>query len=248
MANTLKKALGFVASGCGLIPYSTETVDFMTSGYKCKNCGKRGIFGAGLKAYSKNGEQLRYWRIWPLIPYYLECEHCHHRWAALRSAEAPEDTSLSLGIQDIRITETSREAEPIGEDQKIIDNSKSSITLTRRFQVTKEWSQTCVLETNEITATTSTFGIGTVEGISFQRLAEARLSERYSVQENKRLVYTEDIVLNIPPNTKLRVVFQWKRIWQRGLLALAFNNGQIVTAQFRVVIAVTFDQVQLDEP
>ena len=36
---------------------------------------------------------------------------------------------------------TFRTEESIGEEQRVIDNSKCSISLTRRFSVSKEWKQ-----------------------------------------------------------------------------------------------------------
>lgn len=240
--------MAFVASGYGLIPMSQEHKNFVASRFKCQNCGKRLFAGAGLRTYSKNGEQLSYWRIRPIFDVFLECEHCDHRWPVLRGSVITETPgSLPLAIQDIRIAETSREEESIGEDQKIIDNSKSSITLTRRFEVTKEWAQTCVLEFNEIKAKTNQIGLGPVEALSLQTQAQTIISKQYSVEQDKKLVYTEDLTLNIPPNTKLRIVFQWKRIWQHGLISLVLSNGRIVAAPFRVAVAVTFDQVQRDE-
>jgi hypothetical protein len=242
MHKSLQKALGFLASPFGLIPYSREQMTCIESGFRCPRC-HQSIRGA--RRYSKNGVKLKFWDM--KVSIYLECPKCRYRWKLFRGAPGPVESNKPVGIWDIEIIETVRTEEAIGQDEKIIDNSQSSIGVTRRFEVMKEWSQTFVVDRGKLDTETKQMRIALAENLAIQNKVEAAISERYSVRDEKRQICTEDVTLNIPQNTKSHVVFQWKRIWQHGILSLKCENGAKLEVPFKAAVAVTFDQIQRDE-
>ena len=245
-SNKLGKILAFAASGYGLIQYSDDQKKYIASFNRCPNCRRR-IRKKKIKQYSVDGKELSYWRIIPLLPAFFECPECHYRWKVFRDSKNPKEDSVQVaGVRDVVVTESERSEESLGEDQKIIDNSATSITMTRRFSVSKEWSQTCEINYAAIKNKAKRLGIGIQDWVSFQRLSQSKIAESYSLRQGERQVHAEEITFNVPAHTKMRVVFQWKRIWQSGLLIFTYDDGNKLEVPFRIAIAVTFDQIVSD--
>ena len=82
---------------------------------------------------------------------------------------------------------------------------------------------------------------------NFKLNAQSVVKDRYSISESSKQTYSEEIVIEIPAYTKLRVFFQWKRIWQLGLIRFQDRNNKEFEIPFRVALGITFDQMQVDE-
>ena len=201
-----------------------------------------------------------------------ECPKCEQRWAVFSESQPgmvrqktkimtvqsnkPEKLterkhSTASGIVSLTILETERVEEFLGSEQRLIDNSNSSTNLTRKFTISKEWSQSYTIEYENTTTRGGEGGIG-LQFFNFnlgniKLTTQSNLKEKYSISESSKQTYGEEIVIQIPPHTKLRVFFQWKRLWQHGLIKLKDSNGSECELPFRVVIGVTFDQMQVDE-
>lgn len=175
-----------------------------------------------------------------------ECAKCHQRWPVF-TASQPKVPNPDY---EVDITETSRTEEPIGDEQRTIDNSKSSIELTRRFTVSREWSQSYSIEYEKMCSNKQQLNLGVAQGVDvgIRTAAEDSIRERYAVSGETRQTYAEEITLNVPARTKLCVVLHWKRIWQQGFLVLKSGSGQIAQLPFQIAVGITFDQVQADEP
>ena len=57
---------------------------------------------------------------------------------------------------------------------------------------------------------------------------------------------TEEVSCQAPAYRKLTVVVRWKRIWQHRIV-VAMRDGEPLHIPFRVAVAVTFDQQQIEE-
>ncbi len=57
---------------------------------------------------------------------------------------------------------------------------------------------------------------------------------------------TEDVSCQAPAFRKLTIVVRWKRIWQHGIV-VAMRDREPLQIPFRVAVAVTFDQQQIEE-
>lgn len=179
-----------------------------------------------------------------------ECPQCHQRWSVFHRSEpsAPRQQELDTLRVDA-IVETSRSEELLGEEQRIVDNSKSAIALERRFTVTKEWSQFCTLEHETTRDIAGGLAIG-VPGVpnvaSITASAKEIVTAHYAISEETKRTYTEEITLRIPAKTKLTVNFSWKRIWQHGVIKVYDEKGMLHELQFKVAVGLTFDQAQVD--
>lgn len=201
-----------------------------------------------------------------------ECPKCEQRWAVFSESQPgmvrqktkimtvqsnkPEKLTekkqpIASGIVSLTILETERVEEFLGSEQRLIDNSNSSTNLTRKFNISKEWSQSYTIEYENTTTHGGEGGVGlqlfNLNLGNLKLTAQSNLKEKYSISETSKQTYGEEIVIQIPPYTKLRVFFQWKRLWQHGLIKFKDCNEAEYELPFRVVIGVTFDQMQVDE-
>jgi len=195
-----------------------------------------------------------------------ECPKCHQRWSVFSGAKAgivrqrmseitvkgdqskrPRLNMKSLDISQLNVVETERVEEYLGSEQRVIDNSKSGITVTREFTIGKEWSQSYSIDYEKTNSLAGEVGGGFFNLGTFKTTFQRTIKDRYSISEGIKLTYSEKIILQVKENTKLRVIFQWKRLWQHGLLKISDKNGVEFEVPFRVAIGVTFDQVQVDE-
>lgn len=212
---------------------------------KCPRCNRWPIIP---NYFKEDGTRIPALTLLPLMDQgaIAECTKCHQRWSVFAASQS----SVSSPEYEVDFIETKRTEEPIGEEQRTIDNSKSSIQLTRRFAVSKEWSQSYSIEYEKASANKQQLNIGLNQGVDagIQSVAEDSLKERYSISSGSKQTYTEEITLSVPANTNLRVVFSWKRIWQQGLLILKNRSGQKIELPFQIAVGVTFDQTQIDQP
>jgi hypothetical protein len=89
--------------------------------------------------------------------------------------------------------------------------------------------------------------IGMGESTSIKATFEETIRQKYSISEGTREISSEEIWIEVPQFTKLVLVFQWKRIWQRGFIRLRDQSNRELKVPFQVVVGVTFDQLQADE-
>ena len=90
-------------------------------------------------------------------------------------------------------------------------------------------------------------GIGIDEITSIKTSFEETIRKQYSISEETKEVYSEEIEIEVSSSIKLNLVFQWKRIWQCGFIKFRNQNNEELKVPFRVVVGVTFDQLQIDE-
>ncbi|NWF58397.1 MAG: hypothetical protein HXY43_03555 [Fischerella sp.] len=201
-----------------------------------------------------------------------ECPKCKQRWAVFSESQpgmVRQKTKIMTvqsnkpgkvtekkqptvsGISSLTILETERVEEFLGSEQRLVDNSNSATKLTRKFTISKEWSQSYMIEYEKTTTRGGESGLGlqlfNLNLGNLKLTAQNNLKEKYSISESSKQTYGEEIVIEIPPYTKLRIFFQWKRLWQHGLIKFKDRSGTEFEVPFRVVIGVTFDQMQVDE-
>jgi hypothetical protein len=195
-----------------------------------------------------------------------ECPRCHQKWSVFSGTKAGivrqhmseitvkgDQSKISkidienLDIGNLDVEEAERIEEYLGSEQRLIDNSKSGIIVTREFTISKEWSQSYVIDYEKTTSLGGGVGGGLLNLAIFKSTFQRTVKDHYSISEETKLTYSEKITLQVKENTKLRVIFQWKRLWQHGVLKVSTKKGEAFRIPFRVAIGVTFDQVQIDE-
>lgn len=220
--------------------YSKEYNKYLKT-RKCPLCNKFIIFG--IQYLKSDGTPISIFDISESLDRSLvfKCPKCFQKFNVYAISQTISPKNPSLKIIEFHISE-----ESLGEEQRLIDNSKSSINMTRSLKISKEWSQSCTLEYEKACTTGKEFNIGTDMAASIKISAEKAIKKKYSISEETHRTYTEEVVLNIPKNTKVRVFFNWKLIWQHGVIKLSDINEEI-KIPFKAIVGVSFDQRQVDE-
>ncbi len=238
--------------------FSEEHKKFYASGYKCPSCGESalGFTSPRLNYYSRDGRQLSFGaHSTDLMLYkstlgfkpsteFAECQKCGYRWSIYEKFQPniPAQKPEFLGI-----IETERSEEIIGVDTRLIDNSRSSSKLIRKFSINREWAKVYSIEYEKTQVDGIELGVGVSEAASIKVASEKSIRNKYCTSEESREIYSEDVELEIPAFAKLNLIFQWKWIWQHGFILLCNANGNESRIPFRVVVGITFDQSQIDE-
>lgn len=142
----------------------------------------------------------------------------------------------------MEVVETHRSEEPLGMEERSIDNTRSTTTVTRTLKASKEWTRNYSIDLENVRR-------GSV-GLSIQVLkadVEKTLREKYSLTEQVHETYGEEIGLTVPARTRVRLVLHWKRIWQHGIVRITYSDNRIVEVPFELAVGITFDQDQLGD-
>jgi hypothetical protein len=244
--------------GRSVYKFSKDHRIFCASGYKCSSCCKSalGLTSPRLNYYSGDGKQLSliahstdlflYKSTLGFTPSVelVECQKCGFRWSIYEKNQSsiPEQKLEFSGI-----IETDRSEEIVGVDRRLIDNSKSSSRLTRKFSINREWSKVYSIEYEKAQVNGIELGVGVSEAVSVKATSEESIRKKYFTTEESREICSEEVEVEIPASTKLNLAFQWKRIWQHGFILLRNEHNEESRIPFRVVVGITFDQSQIDE-
>lgn len=105
------------------------------------------------------------------------------------------------------IIEGSRYEVPLGEETRIIDNSKSSSPTTRVVRLTREWAKTYALDVERNMTVRGSAGLGIHIVLQLKAEAERVLRNTYSVSSEERETFAEEVTLNIAQHTKSEIIF-----------------------------------------
>lgn len=200
---------------------NTLQVDLLEGQTLELNCGVQGLQGLSMKLFNPNDYL------------YIEYENV-----------VIKDTQSKLNLRGA--VETRRSEEFIGDEDRIIDNSQSSIAISRCFSVGKEWTKSYVIEHEQADVDLHEINIG-IDSSSLKKLSEQRIIKKYSITEEMRELHQEQVKVEVPARTKIRIRFHWKRLWQHGLLNFEDEHGRAIKIPYKVITGVTFDQTQSDE-
>lgn len=239
--------------------------EIVYSKMKCPFCGQAPIVP---KYFDQTDKQIPFGTAYSKMDSLAvaECPKCHQKWSVFSGSKSgivrqrmseitvkgDQSKASQIGIKDLdiehlNVVETERVEEHLGSEQRLIDNSKSAITIMREFTIGKEWSQSYVIDYDKTTSVGGEISANLFGFVTLKSTLQRSIKDHYSISEGTKLSYSEKINLQIKENTKLRVIFQWKRLWQHGFLRISTKNGKELEIPFRVAIGVTFDQVQIDE-
>lgn len=249
MLDSLNKSFGSLSSEMygGILGWSEEYKKYLTLGYKCPECSQSLLNSAGFvtkgQFYDINGNKLAPMAVVFNRSALLECENCHYRWPVFKNVTK----SASKKFYTVDVVETHRSEESLGIDQRLIDNSKSSTTISRRFSVSKEWAKTYSIECENSITKGAELNLGLNEISSIKLASDDAVRKQYSIASEERENYEEGIEVEVPAHTKLCISFHWKRIWQHGFIRFRNDDNLEFQVPFQIVVGVTFDQAQIDE-
>ncbi|MBD2255398.1 hypothetical protein [Nostoc parmelioides] len=225
---------------------SKEYENFLASGYKCSQCSEVLYSmwkGYKVNFYSKNGEKIK-----PPFIYkaeIVECPNCNYRW------NVRGESNVNSANKVLEIKETQRSEEFIGKEQRLIDNSKSTSKITRRFTITREWSKAYSIEYEKTQVNGLDINLKLkfleVELDAMKLLFQETIKKQYSISEETKENYTEEVIVEVPEYKKTNLIFSWKRIWQDGFIKICSPDNTEISIPFKVVVGVTFDQSVVEE-
>lgn len=216
------------------MPWSKEEKKYMRT-QKCPYCGGYVLWP---HYYKSNGKRTIF-----ALRDFTECTKCNRRWPRYDNVSISSSTQV-VGVLDV--VEVDRIEEPLGDEIRTIDNSASDITVTRVLRATKDWMQSYSVDAEQTKVTGQGLEIGSKEIGSFKASAEDTLRRKYSLSNEVRQTFSEEIGLTVPARTKIRLTIQWKRIWQRGYVRIQHEPDRIIEVPFQMAVGLTFDQSQVD--
>lgn len=174
----------------------------------------------------------------------VTCRRCGGSWNHFAAADQPLPMPSDELV--VRITETVRTEEPIGDETRRVDNSGTSTSTVRRLRVTKRWLQKCEVqvEQSHTSGGGAELAVGTVA--KYKSTTEAAVKRNFAIGTEDEQTFEEEIEITVPPRTLVQLRLRWKRIWQEGYADLTDPQGNTARVLFRTVVGVTFDQESVD--
>lgn len=224
---------------------SDEYTKFKFNG-KCPSCSNRHLINfmkqlGSWKLFDGKGQPLSMFTPMWRLPQgaHMVCQNCSYKITVFEVDKLPKEEAVEL----VNLVETHRSEERIGRDERLIDNSSGPAAVTRRLLLTREWSRDCKLDQESSERSTEGFTLGGQDSTHFSLETERLLKQRYSITEGSREVFTEEVTLTVPPGVRLRVIIDWKNLWQHGVINARRGNDR-VSYRFQVLAGLTFDQTQ----
>jgi hypothetical protein len=150
----------------------------------------------------------------------------------------------SNDLPRIDVVEATRVEQPLGSEERTIDNSHADSAVTRTLRATRRWTQTWQLDFEKSRNTGKDIGVNLAQLASFRGNMDRTLRERYSTSASLEQAFEEEVTLTIPPRTALCLILNWKTIVQEGYLRVHDADGAEVP--FAIAVGLTFDQRQVD--
>lgn len=160
----------------------------------------------------------------------------------------PSQTTQSADVWDTRIEEAERYSEPLGEEVRVIDNSRSTSSTERKITVSRQWSQSLSLDVERTTEIGGSVGAKVANLVDLSASAKRTVKQAYSVSEEQLKTYSEEVTIRVNAETKSEVTFRWRQVWQRGVVVGTSRDGLTSRTPFAVKLHPTFDQAQADIP
>jgi hypothetical protein len=172
-------------------------------------------------------------------------------WSRVERPDMPLDSEATVSASGpampatYTVIEGSRYEVPLGEETRIIDNSRSSSSTIRVVRLVREWARTSSVDVTNITTIRGSAGLD-IHVVNLKAEVERALNKRYSNVTEERETFAEEVTLNILEHTKSRIVFSWKEIRQKGIVQARGLNFEM-HVPYEIVVGVTFDQQQIDD-
>lgn len=145
------------------------------------------------------------------------------------------------------IIKRGRSEQPIGVEERLIDNSGSSSRLIRDIKVSREWSYSYHVEHEQSTTKIEKSIMQVRDGVTRERSLEEVLCDRYGYSYSTKHVFEESVQVEVQPNKCMKVLLRWKNILEAGTIVLQNQHGQTREMPFWIVVGITFDQAQIEE-
>jgi hypothetical protein len=166
-----------------------------------------------------------------------------------------------------RVVETGRYEVPVATEIRAIDNSRGISPLVRTFRMSREWTKSFTLGSEQSITATGTAALG-LKLAELRMQAERRIVQQYSAVGQEQRTFEDSVTITVAPRTRSEITFVWKEIRQRGYVEqvakTAAKNAQACQARkgadwrrpqvqlsrlpFELVLGLTYDPRQVDTP
>lgn len=171
-----------------------------------------------------------------------ECPRCHQRWFYF---EQPLQVDF---VEERRWSEEGTVSE------LTLDNRRGVSELNRRQTVTQEWTQRYEVEREKSESVGAKLGADLGAIATLELTAEQTLKERYSVSEEKKEVYTEELTFEVPAGVCRTVRLTFREQWQGGVVSVQLPPsgpagdppGEELRVPYRVMVGMSMDLAQED--
>lgn len=144
------------------------------------------------------------------------------------------------------IEEAERFSEPLGNEVRVIDNSRSSSPTERKITVSRQWSQSVALDVEKTTELGGSLDVKLPLSLGFSTSATRSVKRKYAISEEVVRTYSEEVTIKVLPETHTTVTFSWRQVWQKGIVVGRNTHGLELRTPFEVKLHPTFDQTQED--
>ncbi|HEY5855305.1 MAG TPA: hypothetical protein VIW24_14940 [Aldersonia sp.] len=153
---------------------------------------------------------------------------------------------ITRGQHVLDIVEATRSEQSLGRDERVIDNLASDATLTRSIRATKRWRQSYTLEIENSRSSGRSIELNLAHVAALRSNLEETLRRHYMLSTEEEQTFEEEVTLQVPAQTSLRFIIEWKRIVQEGYVRMRDPVGRTIQIPFAMTVGVTFDQRQSD--
>src|SRR5690349_1028923 len=165
----------------------------------------------------------------------------------IRSVLEGRSDHQQSGLRVIDLRETGRIERPLGTDVRNIDNSASSVPVTRTIKASKSWRQTCQVEVERSRTTEIGLDLSAPHVATLKSGATSAVRDKYAVSEETMQTFEEEISLTVERGSFVQLFIDWKAIVQTGEVAFEDAAGRVFRVAFGVEVGVTFDQRLVDQ-
>jgi hypothetical protein len=141
----------------------------------------------------------------------------------------------------------------LSEERKTYPNSSKNATLTKEIGVSNSIARTVTIEASKLRAHNAQAGITLLGFASIQGQVQQQLNQRYSVTAENSITVSEKTTIQIPPNSTVEHVIQWKVVILNGLAILGetprFSQSfDLAEVPYHLALRLTYTESLHDVP
>lgn len=144
------------------------------------------------------------------------------------------------------VVETDRYEFPVGDEVRTIDNSQGTSPIVRTFRLSREWTKSYTLGSEQSITVTKSVGYTSKLG-EIRQQAGRTITQHYSTSGEERRAFEDTVTVTVAPRTCSEIAFAWKEIRQRGYVEQTGAATSITSrVPFELVLGLTYDPRQID--
>jgi hypothetical protein len=169
------------------------------------------------------------------------------RWLPAFVKRTDRDLQISLrNLKKIHPQSGQRRLEPLSPEQYDFDNSESSATSVETLRIFNSTQLVLKFDLSRATLRDGQSSVSILDFAKVQGQLKSKLLSQYSLTQQTTLTVERTSQINIPARAHVRVVLNWKRVWQDGIVVLRTRSGDDVEFPYSVTVDLIFDKTLTD--